>query len=440
MSPEQVAGKPIDRRSDIFSLAIVLYELLTGKRLFLGKTDVETLEKIRKAEVPAPSLFNSTIPKELDEIILRALSKDLEYRYQWASEFGDDLKKFLIQKNLNYSRKDLMDFMSDYFSEELSEEKDKLERFKNMKVPEELHNQGTQTSVKALPQNTSMTMIGSSGSKLTVVLLTLILTAILFTAGWFVLGQAEKKPSKLLIDSSVKETIIEIDEGSSSERRCQTPCQIEEILPGQHIVSATAQGYLPQHETITILKGQTTRKVFKMIETGVVNAIVTIKTDPHGAFIFVNNEKVEETTPAVLTLPVGPEIVIRTEKPGYIPVEKSIGKLKADITKKVEFWLKKRPDTNKPKKVQAPVKVVKRVKRQPTKKVVVKKALLRINTRPWSNIYIDGKLIKSTPIYDYPVSPGRHTIRFENRRFKIDETMVVDLIGGQTRKIIKRFN
>ena len=117
MSPEQVSGQPIDRRSDIFSLGVVFFEMLTGKRLFLGKNDVETLEKIRKAEVLPPSVFNSAVPPELDRIVLKALAKDREDRYQWASEFSEDLKKFSYSSGKSFSRQDMMNFMSEFFAD-----------------------------------------------------------------------------------------------------------------------------------------------------------------------------------------------------------------------------------------------------------------------------------------------------------------------------------
>src|SRR5206468_8603372 len=75
MSPEQVRGLPIDRRSDIFSCGIVLYELLTGERLFVSESDFSTLEKVRNVEILPPSTYNRRIPDELEPIVLTALAK-----------------------------------------------------------------------------------------------------------------------------------------------------------------------------------------------------------------------------------------------------------------------------------------------------------------------------------------------------------------------------
>ena len=111
MSPEQVRGLPVDRRSDIFALGIVLYELLTGERLFVGESDFSTLEKVRNVEILPPSTFNRQIPPELERIVLKALAKDVEDRYQNAIDLHDDLQAFLYSAGEFYSRKDLAGWM-----------------------------------------------------------------------------------------------------------------------------------------------------------------------------------------------------------------------------------------------------------------------------------------------------------------------------------------
>jgi len=75
MSPEQVRGLPIDRRSDIFALGIILYEMLTGQRLFVGESDFSTLEKVRNVEIVPPSSLNAKIPEPLERIVLKALPR-----------------------------------------------------------------------------------------------------------------------------------------------------------------------------------------------------------------------------------------------------------------------------------------------------------------------------------------------------------------------------
>ncbi|MDC0671170.1 serine/threonine-protein kinase [Nannocystis radixulma] len=123
MSPEQVRGMPLDRRSDVFSLGVVLHEVLVGNRLFQGETDFATLEMVRTVDVPAPSSKNPEIPKDLENIIMKALSGEPETRYQTAMELHDDLQAFMFAHGMFYSRKDLATWMRKQYAREIELEK-----------------------------------------------------------------------------------------------------------------------------------------------------------------------------------------------------------------------------------------------------------------------------------------------------------------------------
>ncbi|MBU1238917.1 protein kinase, partial [Myxococcota bacterium] len=141
MSPEQVRGLPLDKRSDIFSLGIVLYELLTGERLFVGESDFSTLEKVRNVEILPPSTYNRKIPELLEIIVLRALAKEVEDRYQSSGDFHDELQAFMYNCGEFYSRKDLAAWMKKTFSDEVAEEQVKLEQYAKIQMPPELRSQ-----------------------------------------------------------------------------------------------------------------------------------------------------------------------------------------------------------------------------------------------------------------------------------------------------------
>ena len=137
MSPEQVRGIPVDRRSDVFSCGIVLYELLTGERLFVGESDFSTLEKVRNVEILPPSTYNRKIPDELERIVLKALAKDVEDRYQNAIDLHDELQAFVYTAGEFYSRKDLAGWMKKTFGKEIEDETAKLESYRQLKPPVE---------------------------------------------------------------------------------------------------------------------------------------------------------------------------------------------------------------------------------------------------------------------------------------------------------------
>jgi serine/threonine protein kinase len=135
MSPEQVRGLPIDKRSDIFAVGIVLYELLTGERLFVGETDFSTLEKVRNVEIVPPSSYNKKIPPELERLILKALARDPEDRYSNAIDLHDDLQSFLYSIGEFYSRKDLAAWMKKTFAIEIEEDNAKIEQYRQIAPP-----------------------------------------------------------------------------------------------------------------------------------------------------------------------------------------------------------------------------------------------------------------------------------------------------------------
>ena len=135
MSPEQVRGLPLDRRSDVFAVGIVLYELLTGERLFVGESDFSTLEKVRNVEIMPPSTYNRGIPEELEQIVLKALAKDVDDRYQTAMDLHDDLQSFMYTSGNFFARKDLAAYMRKAFQDEITREEARDEQYAKIKAP-----------------------------------------------------------------------------------------------------------------------------------------------------------------------------------------------------------------------------------------------------------------------------------------------------------------
>jgi serine/threonine-protein kinase len=118
LAPEAAWGREVDHRADIFACGIMLYELLTGKRLFLGENDVKTVELVRRAEVPPLEQLDAEKRPALEGIVRKALAYEPGDRYQSCSEMAEDLATFLFSHRLKVTGFDLRRFIEAFVVEE----------------------------------------------------------------------------------------------------------------------------------------------------------------------------------------------------------------------------------------------------------------------------------------------------------------------------------
>ena len=117
-APEQLEGGRTDRRTDVFCLGVVLWECLTGARLFDGATDAETIGAVRSRPLDAPSVLRPEVPAALDQITLRALARDPSQRYQSAAELSEDLDRFLLGRHNRPTTKSVGQWIESLFGAE----------------------------------------------------------------------------------------------------------------------------------------------------------------------------------------------------------------------------------------------------------------------------------------------------------------------------------
>jgi len=136
MSPEQAAGNPIDHRSDIFSAGILLYEMLSGKRMFQGDT-MQILAKVRKAEFDPPEAAIPDMPVTLYRVLHQALAKEPSDRYQTCGEMLADLEECMVGLSLRPSSGFLGGYMKRLFAEEMAAEGEVMRELVTASAPQE---------------------------------------------------------------------------------------------------------------------------------------------------------------------------------------------------------------------------------------------------------------------------------------------------------------
>lgn len=284
MSPEQAEGQDIDFRSDIFAAGVILFELTTGKRLFKGTSEFDTLKLICESEYPMPSDIAAGYPAALERIVMKALAKNRDARYQSARDMQRDLETFVRQERLPVSTMNMASWMTGLFAERLAEQKADLQGLKPLadqiaaQYPPQQEFAPTSTGSHPNSYDQSKTGAAAPGAVASIppqpkrsagVFLGIGALAVAIAGiGYFALRKSA--------DTASRETASTTEPAASS---------------------AAAVSAAPVAEA---------------------KASLTVESEPAGAAIWINGDLAKEVTPATLTnLPVGQDIQIKVSMEGF---------------------------------------------------------------------------------------------------------------------------
>ncbi|MDO8461229.1 MAG: serine/threonine-protein kinase [Deltaproteobacteria bacterium] len=284
MSPEQALGKPIDNRTDIFSTGVVLYELLTGEKLYQGDTQFEVLRKIRSTRVGLSALPDS-IPGPLKGIMIKALAYQAKDRYQTAGDFQLDLTKYLYSSYTDFSPRHLSKLVQKYFATELKEKR---------KEP-----------ALTIDEKTRSVIIKEAAKEEIVV---------------------KREESGADIEISRETPVAQTSPSLSKKKSKALPIGLTLLVliaAGVGLMLLKGKGGSKvEPEKITTKQPPIETKTPDM-EAGL--GTIQITTDPAGAHIFLDNSATGQVTPATLkSLKVGDSYKIRVSKEKYRDMEKEI--------------------------------------------------------------------------------------------------------------------
>lgn len=342
MSPEQVRGELLTGQSDLFSLGIVLYEMLTGKKLFAGNTEIEIIDKIRKVEIKKEDLPDS-IPEKLQTILLKALNANKTERYQNAEEMQIDLARFLAELHPGFLPKDLAKFIREYKKEKPFEKPSG--RVKAYSFKENVSD-SAETAISYIPGYKTTPLIHPKKKKkshtiLIFVFIFFILVG-LISAFYFAFTQviqprlfgkktistdtsifSIKPPPK---NSSGLVEVKSIPLGASifldnNDTGLKTPATLSSVsLSVGHTLSLKLEGYQSWEKPILLVNSVPISLEATLLKIELAKAYVV--STPAGADILLDGHSTGLKTPAVLeNLSLNQRYHIRLMKAGYSPLE-----------------------------------------------------------------------------------------------------------------------
>ncbi|MDO8643418.1 MAG: serine/threonine-protein kinase [bacterium] len=300
MSPEQALGKPIDNRTDVFSTGVVLYELLTGEKLFQGDTQFEVLRKIRTTRID-PSSIPDIIPEGLKRILAKALAYQPKDRYKTAGDFQIELTRYLYSSYVDFSPRQLSTLLHSLFEKELAEKKGETTPLLNEKTR-------------------SVILEGASREEIVVHR-----------------GQTldETRAAKPMEGDEFRVTLPGIPKARSRQLKIGGGIAAGLLLFGLVLY----QGFkAPSTSPVPPVTGEQPKE-----SAPTLYGSLRVTTEPKGAAVFLNDKKIEEATPTLISnLEIGETYHLRVVKEKYYELEKEIS-LASDETLLLEGKLEPLP-------------------------------------------------------------------------------------------------
>ena len=257
MSPEQADGEALDARSDLFALGIVLWEMVTGRRLFKTPTDMQTLKKVRNAEVPPPSTHAPHLNPEFEALVMRLLSKDPGDRFESGKTLADELALHIGPEE-DETRDGLSSFLQELFETERVAERQKLDLATDHAL--HLHERRGFKTLWGLERTLGALLNRKPAERSRGVEPAFILGVLLMaTLAWALSPLSPWMPSTATVEILVvPEADLYIDEALRGSARTHSV----RLEPGPHVLRLKAEGYQDHAATVVLDAGD----VFRLAE------------------------------------------------------------------------------------------------------------------------------------------------------------------------------
>jgi len=360
MSPEHAEGSPVDARTDVFSLGIVLWELLAQDRLFTAQNEAATLRKIKECQIPSLRKLNPAVSPELEKIVNKALVRDKNLRYQTAEAFVRDLSRFLNTQYPDFSKQEFSKFMKSLYQDMYLENRKKLSEYAKIELPAQGEKTSiTQTSTNAetpaLPEpsaalpknmqseNTQSQRIDLNKLKLNAVEAANQRQSLLRKTSGFTKSSSTRTSNTSLTSHSVVKKVPQQKPASSMGLLMMIVLGLSAggwwYLQNQKRIERDVSGVSMDPERNggdEIAPAQQPKANLPPKDV-----TLSIQSQPQGATVYIDDKPIGET-PVLGHIPSGKAFRVRLVKEGYLPAD-SVGEMATDEGYKKSFNLMAEP-------------------------------------------------------------------------------------------------
>ena len=488
MSPEQSEGRRLDATSDVFTLGVVLYELVTGRRAFKGESDAVTLQRLRELKIAPVREVAPRVPVAVAAVIEKALQRDPADRFVSAREMGEAVRASMDGGSHDTLREELSRLVRGLFSEEIAAEHERMAAATAEALAlREARAQAAAAGASAAPAaasgvaqpggaSTSQPAAQGGGQPAPAppppaprwqgAAAVIAIGAVLLGVGvLWMQGQQPAAPAVQLDAMGSVEVQVKpagkvflsgrlVGEGESVTAK--------DLAPGEYEVRIEAEGFRTVVDAVKVMRGGATRMVHELQPLSANPPVVQFDSKPAGASVFVAGKLVGITPLAWREGEPGQALEVELRLDGHAPWRGRTGELVAGKEQRVERALTKLAsdaaaapaDPEQAERMKAAKEAAAKeaaAKEAAAKEAAAKAAAEKPPPPPkepassggtlkvtlvgpnWATVYVDGKkLAKTAPFSGVPIAAGDHTVVVENPGVGLNHTQRVTVTPGGT--------
>lgn len=414
MSPEQCYGKHLDARSDVFSLGIVFWEVLTCRHLFKRKSEIDTLKSIVTDEPVPVRKYNPEVKSELNTVVMKALEKDPQDRYQTARHMGAAIRKYLKKTRAPDLQTEIVAFLTRVLPDHEEGRRRMLDEFESLPDEKSRQQACAEITKEAPRQDLSEEFFGMSWTE-----------ELDVPTQEFVL---DKKKPRQVEPVGPEQFVLGVQLDDKDELDAATDrLKLEDILLEE--LAAEKQRPITLYPKPPGKKRHPAARMTLLLLLLSLSLATAWLVRAHGVDLYDFVASWEHKQAPARPRPAKERQPTAVEEKQPQPAAATAPKPAPEPPPKPE-----EPAAEKKPKRPA------HVRKHRQTPAPVRYGFVQVNSTPWTEVHIDDRNVGFTPVLRYKLPVGDHEVRLINEGYQIDESIVVIIEEGETVNVLKKFS